>query len=60
MLYPWQIDDYTNLVNAYNNRKFQTLLIYGAANSAPEEIVHKFIDYLLCVSPMRAKNVKPC
>lgn len=51
MLYPWQIDDYTNLVNAYNNRKFQTLLIYGAANSAPEEIVHKFIDYLLCVSP---------
>lgn len=51
MLYPWQIDDYNNLVSAYNNRKFQTLLIYGAANSAPEEVIHKFIDYLLCVSP---------
>lgn len=60
MLYPWQIDDYTNLVNAYNNRKFQTLLIYGAANSAPEEIVHKFIDYLLCVSPNGVEACGKC
>jgi len=51
MLYPWQIDDYNNLVNAYLNRQFHSLILHGAVNSGREELIKQFIAYLLCHSP---------
>lgn len=60
MIYSWQQTDYQNLTEACLQGKLSALLLDGALNSGYAELIHKLIQFMLCLSPQTNQACGKC
>lgn len=59
-LYPWQHNDYANLIQSFRSRRFNALILSGANNSGRELLVNELIQYMLCLNPLSNLACNKC